>query len=265
MRGVFQKRLENDSADGSSPPPSPLTPTASPSLIPKPSGEVGRVGRGGYTLRDILEQQHGWEDGLYQKIRIFLRKGAQKAKKDQQQKDKEPEAKGKARVMPPGKYDLTLDSAESRCNLCIRGKDIEQSCIITLLVTQSLDSPYELKLARALSRGRHYAPGKASRSGRDRSKMSPDRVAMLRRTVKMASFRSEWAICKEHLGLVRKLLFARVWGHSTVLEFGIGGASVRQASTAREQNERPSRREYKRLRANTPPAHHHPLQPRLLV
>ncbi|KAH9174005.1 hypothetical protein EDB89DRAFT_1849534 [Lactarius sanguifluus] len=75
MRGVFQKSLENDSADGPSTPPSPLTPTASPSLIPKPSGEVGRVGRGGYTLRDILEQQHGWEDGLYQKIRIFLRKG----------------------------------------------------------------------------------------------------------------------------------------------------------------------------------------------
>ncbi|KAH9011467.1 hypothetical protein EDB84DRAFT_1445145 [Lactarius hengduanensis] len=123
MRGVFQKRLENDSADGSSPPPSPLTPTASPSLIPKPSGEVGRVGRGGYTLRDILEQQHGWEDGLYQKIReraskefpvlleyegnwvvhhdylhICLKNRAQKAKKDQQQKDKEPEAKGKARV-----------------------------------------------------------------------------------------------------------------------------------------------------------------------
>ncbi|KAH9010599.1 hypothetical protein EDB83DRAFT_2322411 [Lactarius deliciosus] len=121
MRGVFQKSLENDSADGPSTPLSPLTPTASPSLIPKPSGEVGRVGRGGYTLRDILEQQHRWEDGLYQKIReraskefpalleyegnwvvhdylrIFLKNSAQKAKKDQQQKDKELEAKGKAR------------------------------------------------------------------------------------------------------------------------------------------------------------------------
>lgn len=72
MRDVFPK-LENDPTDGPlrSPPPSPLTPTASPSpLIPKPSGEVGRVGRGGYTLKDALEQQHGWEDGLYHKIRV---------------------------------------------------------------------------------------------------------------------------------------------------------------------------------------------------
>ncbi|KAH9007717.1 hypothetical protein EDB84DRAFT_1447350 [Lactarius hengduanensis] len=101
--------------DGSSPPLSPLTLTASPSLILKPSGEVGCVSRGGYTLRDILKQQH--------------RKGAQKARKDQQQKDKEPEAKGKARgvcqltiefwlhtsLMPLAKYDMTLDSAESQC------------------------------------------------------------------------------------------------------------------------------------------------------
>ncbi|KAI9439150.1 hypothetical protein H4582DRAFT_1800756, partial [Lactarius indigo] len=43
------------------------------SLIPKPLGEVGRIGRGGYTLKDILEQQHGWEDGLYQTIRERVR------------------------------------------------------------------------------------------------------------------------------------------------------------------------------------------------
>jgi len=73
MRGVFQKKLENDPTDGPirSPPLSPLTLTAStPSLIPKPLGEVGRIGHGGYSLKDVLEQQHGWEDGLYHKIRV---------------------------------------------------------------------------------------------------------------------------------------------------------------------------------------------------
>src|SRR5712691_11786145 len=42
---------------------------SSPSLIPKPSGEVSRVGRGGYTLKTVLEQEHGWENGMYNKIR----------------------------------------------------------------------------------------------------------------------------------------------------------------------------------------------------
>ncbi|KAH9026537.1 hypothetical protein EDB85DRAFT_2149132 [Lactarius pseudohatsudake] len=70
MKLVFAK-LDNGPADGTlgSPPPSPLTPIAPTSLIPKPSGEIGRVGRGGYTLRDVLEQEHRWEDGLYHKIR----------------------------------------------------------------------------------------------------------------------------------------------------------------------------------------------------
>ncbi|KAH8994093.1 hypothetical protein EDB86DRAFT_3078280 [Lactarius hatsudake] len=74
MRLVFAK-LNNGPADGTleSPPPSPLTPIAPTSLIPKPSGVVGRVGRGGYTLRDVLEQEHGWEDGLYYKIRERVR------------------------------------------------------------------------------------------------------------------------------------------------------------------------------------------------
>ena len=39
-------------------------------LIPKPSGEVTRVGRGGYTLKTVLEQEHGWENGLYNKIQV---------------------------------------------------------------------------------------------------------------------------------------------------------------------------------------------------
>lgn len=72
MMHVFPKP-EKDLMDDSSvsPPPSPLTPTASsPPLVPKPSGEVSRIGRGGYNLKDILEQQHGWEDGLYDKIRV---------------------------------------------------------------------------------------------------------------------------------------------------------------------------------------------------
>lgn len=64
---------ENDPICGSSasPPPSPLTPiTSSLPLIPKPPGEVSRVGRGGYTLKNVLEQEHGWENGLYNKIRV---------------------------------------------------------------------------------------------------------------------------------------------------------------------------------------------------
>ncbi|KAH8999753.1 hypothetical protein EDB92DRAFT_1940579 [Lactarius akahatsu] len=70
MKLVFTK-LNNGPADGmlESPPPSPLTPIAPTSLIPKPSGVVGRVSRGGYTLRDVLEQEYRWEDGLYCKIR----------------------------------------------------------------------------------------------------------------------------------------------------------------------------------------------------
>lgn len=53
-------------------PGSDPTPTALPEqLIPKPPGEVSRVGRGGYTLKDLLEGEHGWKDGLYDKIRVF--------------------------------------------------------------------------------------------------------------------------------------------------------------------------------------------------
>jgi hypothetical protein len=65
--------LESGPFSGSSmtSPPSPLTLTeSSPSLIPKPSGEVSRVGRGGYTLKNVLEQEHGWENGLYHNIRV---------------------------------------------------------------------------------------------------------------------------------------------------------------------------------------------------
>ena len=72
MREVFLK-VENERtvAPSSSPPLSPLTPTGSThQLIPKPSGEVGRTGRGGYSLKDVLRQQHGWEDDLYHKIRV---------------------------------------------------------------------------------------------------------------------------------------------------------------------------------------------------
>jgi hypothetical protein len=73
MRNVFPREYDSDPR-GISPvssPPSPLTPTGiSPLLIPKPTGEVSRVGRGGYTLKNVLEQEHGWEDGLYHKIRV---------------------------------------------------------------------------------------------------------------------------------------------------------------------------------------------------
>lgn len=45
---------------------------SSPPLIPKPSGEVGHVGRGGYTLKTVLEEEHGWENRLYNKIRVCI-------------------------------------------------------------------------------------------------------------------------------------------------------------------------------------------------
>jgi hypothetical protein len=72
MMDVFPKS-ENGPIGGSSmsPPLSPLTPTgSSPPLVPKPSGEVSRVGRGGYTLKNVLEKEHGWENVLYHKIRV---------------------------------------------------------------------------------------------------------------------------------------------------------------------------------------------------
>jgi hypothetical protein len=56
--------------------PSPLlmtTPSGSSSslsLIPKPRGEVTRIGRGGYTLKRVLEEEHEWKDGLYDEIRV---------------------------------------------------------------------------------------------------------------------------------------------------------------------------------------------------
>jgi len=72
MREVFPKS-EGDPICGS--PTSPLSPLtltgSSPPLIPKPSGEVSRIGHGGYTLKNVLEQEHKWEDGLYQKIRVY--------------------------------------------------------------------------------------------------------------------------------------------------------------------------------------------------
>lgn len=73
MRNIFPREYDSD-PNGRlfmSPPSSPLTPTGpSPRLIPKPTGEVSRVGRGGYTLKNVLEKEHGWEDGLYHKIRV---------------------------------------------------------------------------------------------------------------------------------------------------------------------------------------------------
>lgn len=73
MMKVFP-RSDSDLTYGSPPSPlSPLTPTGLPQqLIPKPPGEVSRVGRGGYKLKDLLEGRHGWKDGLYDKIRVLI-------------------------------------------------------------------------------------------------------------------------------------------------------------------------------------------------
>ncbi|KAH8978133.1 hypothetical protein EDB86DRAFT_2837042 [Lactarius hatsudake] len=121
MKLVFAK-LNNGPADGTleSPPPSPLTPIVPTSLIPKPSGVVGRVGRGGYTLRDVLKQEHGkeyvaWLTNIWKRpcpillkqnnlIDLLLSaKRSQKARKEQQLKDNELEtaAKGKLEVCAP--------------------------------------------------------------------------------------------------------------------------------------------------------------------
>ncbi|KAH9018137.1 hypothetical protein EDB85DRAFT_1897296 [Lactarius pseudohatsudake] len=152
MRGVFQKRLENDSADGSSPPPSPLTRLrlhhsyrslrgksavsvvgGTPLEISSNNSTGGKMDftkKSGYNLLVcntavvlrfflgkatrsmnkltlvcemaskefpvLLEYEGNWV--VHDYLRICLKNRAQKAKKDQQQKDKEPEAKGKARV-----------------------------------------------------------------------------------------------------------------------------------------------------------------------
>ena len=71
MMNVFTRSESKTTCGPATSPLSPLTPTASlPQLVPKPPGEVSRVGRGGYTLKDVLEGQHGWEDGLYDQIRV---------------------------------------------------------------------------------------------------------------------------------------------------------------------------------------------------
>src|ERR1700733_3308684 len=66
MMEAFPKS-ESEPTHGS--PTSPLSPLTATSfqLIPKPPGEVSRVGRGGYTLKDLLEEQHEWKSGLYDK------------------------------------------------------------------------------------------------------------------------------------------------------------------------------------------------------
>jgi hypothetical protein len=67
MREIFAKEENEPTSDLlRSPPLSPLTPTE---LIPKPTGEVGRNGRGGYSLKEAL-RRHGWEDEQYNKIRV---------------------------------------------------------------------------------------------------------------------------------------------------------------------------------------------------
>jgi hypothetical protein len=69
MMRTFPKAESEPLCGSPTSPLSPLTPTAF--LIPKPPGEVSRVGRGGYTLKDVLEEQHGWKDGHYDKIRVL--------------------------------------------------------------------------------------------------------------------------------------------------------------------------------------------------
>jgi len=62
MRGMFQKKLENDPTDGPirSPPPSPLTLTAStPSLIPKPLGKLATSVMGDTPLKMSLNNSTG--------------------------------------------------------------------------------------------------------------------------------------------------------------------------------------------------------------
>ncbi|KAH8983005.1 hypothetical protein EDB86DRAFT_2834163 [Lactarius hatsudake] len=133
MKLVFAK-LNNGPADGTleSPPPSPLTPIAPTSLIPKPSGVVGRVGLWGERVRCLadeyletslpysaqaeqpdrlalvcetaskeypilLKYEGNWV--VHDYLRIYLKNSSQKARKEQQLKDNELEtaAKGKAR------------------------------------------------------------------------------------------------------------------------------------------------------------------------
>jgi hypothetical protein len=68
MMHVFPKSESNPTYETPSPMFSPIA--SSSRLIPKPSGEVTRISNGGYKLKDVLEQQHGWEHGLYDQIRV---------------------------------------------------------------------------------------------------------------------------------------------------------------------------------------------------
>ncbi len=70
MREAFPK-LESEPIYGS--PSSPLSPPTLTSfqLILKPPGGVSHVSCGGYTLKNLLEGQHKWKSGLYDKIRVI--------------------------------------------------------------------------------------------------------------------------------------------------------------------------------------------------
>lgn len=72
MMSEFPKTESELPCGSPTPLPPPVIPTAFPQrLIPKPPGEVSRVGRGGYTLKEVLEGKHGWNSGLYDQIRVF--------------------------------------------------------------------------------------------------------------------------------------------------------------------------------------------------
>lgn len=57
----------------------PTTPLPNPAVIPKPRGEVGRIGRGGYSLRTTLvENDEHWDTQLFLDVQVsrMLENGA---------------------------------------------------------------------------------------------------------------------------------------------------------------------------------------------
>ncbi|KAI9465646.1 hypothetical protein BJY52DRAFT_1220416 [Lactarius psammicola] len=87
--------------------------------------------------------------------------------------------------------------------------------------------------------------------------MSPDRVAMLRRTVKVNSTRHPFLLTYTRLLFIHfQASFRSEYGVTHHLEFGIWRGGGEAGVNAHEENKHRSRGEYKRLCVNTL-AHHH--------
>lgn len=65
----IEQQMDTDPDTDLTTAPSPSSSSSSYDLIPKPPGEAGRPGRGGYNLQEAL-QKHGWENAKFSKLRV---------------------------------------------------------------------------------------------------------------------------------------------------------------------------------------------------